>query len=387
MSELPDSGAAERGRPEVLRAAVAGPPASTPLGRAAQVSVQLLLVAGAVVLVGYVVLALRLVVLPVLLALFLAAVLMPLCDLLRRLRFPPALAAFVTIVVAGAVIGGLIALLAPEVADELGDVGDSIREGISEITSWLESIGISQSQIDGAIDNALETLRANAGGIGQSVVTGATVVIEVVAGLLLMIVVLFFLLKDGRGIWAFFVGLLPGRRHADADEIGRRGWTTLTAYLRGITLVALFDAVVIGVALAILGVPLILPLAVLTFFGAFFPLIGAVTAGFVAVLVALVSNGVATALIVLAVIVAVQQLEGDVVYPLVVGRSIRLHALAILLAVTAGAVVAGVVGAFFAVPAVAVAWTAIDYFRGGRPPRESLPDPPGPDAVPEPRSA
>ncbi len=139
--------------------------------------------------------------------------------------------------------------------------------------------------------------------------------------------------------------------------------TTLGSYLRGVALVALFDAAVIGVALAILGVPLVLPLAVLTFFAAFFPLVGAVTAGAVAALVALVSNGVVTALIVVAVITAVQQLEGDVIYPVVVGRSIELHPVAILLVLTAGAVVAGIIGALFAVPVAAVIWTAIKYFR------------------------
>jgi predicted PurR-regulated permease PerM len=207
------------------------------------------------------------------------------------------------------------------------------------------------------------------------VVTGALFVTELIAGLLLALVLLFFVLKDGYRIWDWIVSLVPGRRREGLREVGSASWSTLGHYLRGVASVALFDAVTIGVALAILGVPLVLPLAVLTFFGAFFPLVGAFTAGFVAALVALVSEGVVTALIVVGVITAIQQLEGDVIYPVLVGRQIRLHPVAILLVLTAGAVVAGIVGALFAVPAAAVAWTAIQHVRGERKPSDTAPAP------------
>lgn len=352
-----------RRRGERLWAAALGPPARTPLGWAAQVSLQLLLVAAAIALVGFILLQLQLLVLPVLIALFLASVLMPVSDWLKRRGLTDALAALVVLVVAVAIIAGAIALLAPPVGEEIGALGESVRRGLTEIGSALQSIGVSQEEIDQAIDQALQTLRDNSGLIGQSVVTGAILLIEVVAGVLLTLVVLFFLLKDGGRIWAWLVELLPARRHGDAQDLGSSTWWTLSHYLRGVALVALLDGVLIGLGLAILSVPLVLPLAVLTFFGGFFPLVGAITAGFVAALVALVSNGPVTALIVVGIILAVQQLEGNVIYPFVVGRQIRLHPLAILLAVTAGAVVAGIVGALFAAPLVAVVWTVLKHFR------------------------
>ncbi len=365
MREAPEPRRTERAETgRSLRAAAFGQPGGTPLARAAQVSLQLLLVAAGIAVLGFVLVHLRLVILPVLAALFLATVLMPISDALRRVRVPGAIAALLTILVALLLLVGLSALLAPPVADEVGDLEASFREGLAEVGSTLENVGISQDEIDNAIDNGLQTLEDNSGLIGQGVVSGALLVFEAIAGILLALVLLFFFLKDGSRIWNWLVGVLPSRHRDDVHEVGRRGWSTLGHYLRGVALVALFDAVVIGVALAILGVPLVLPLAVLTFFAAFFPLVGAVTAGFVAALVALVSEGVVTALIVVAVITAVQQLEGDVIYPVVVGRSIELHPVAILLVLTAGAVVAGIIGALFAVPVAAVIWTAIKYFRG-----------------------
>lgn len=364
MRQAPEQpGGEPRDRGRSLRTAALGPPAPTPLARAAQLSLQLLLVAAGIALVGFVVVQLRLVILPVLAALFLATVLMPVTDAMRRRRVPGALAAFLTILLAFATLAGLSALLAPPVANEVGDLEESFRQGLSEVGSTLENVGISQDEIDNAVDNAVDTIGDNSGVIGQGVVSGALLVVEVVAGLLLALVLLFFFLKDGRRIWGWVVEQVPVGRRDDAREVGGRSWTTLARYLRGVALVALFDAVVIGVALAILGVPLVLPLAVLTFFGAFFPLVGAFVAGFVAALVALVSEGVVTALILVGVITAVQQIEGDVIYPVVVGRVIELHPVAILLVLTAGAVVAGIIGALFAVPVAAVAWTAVKYFR------------------------
>ncbi len=367
MREAPEPRRAELGeRGRSLRATAFTQTPGTPLGRAAQVSLQLLLVAAGIALLGFVLVHLRLVILPVLAALFLATVLMPVSDALRRVRVPGALAAFLTILLALGVLAGISTLLAPPVADEVGDLEESFRQGLAEVGSALENVGISQEEIDNAVDSGLQTLEDNSGLIGEGFVSGALLVFEAIAGLLLALVLLFFFLKDGTRIWNWLVDLLPGDRRDDAQEVGRRSWFTLGHYLRGVALVALFDAVVIGAALAILGVPLVLPLAVLTFFAAFLPLVGAVTAGFVAALVALVSDGVVTALIVVAVITAVQQLEGDVIYPVVVGRSIELHPVAILLVLTAGAVVAGIVGALFAVPVAAVVWTAVKYFRRDR---------------------
>lgn len=351
-------------RDEAPRQSLFGAPAAPPLARAAQLSLQLILVAAGLTLIGFLVVQLRLVVLPVLAALFLAPLLVPVAEFLKRRRLPDALAALISLVGGIALLAGIVTLLAPAVGNELDTLGESFRAGLEEVASLLGTFGISEEEIDQAIDDALAALGENSGGIGQRVVTGALLVGEVLTGLLLAVVLLFFMLKDGERIWGWAVSLMPARRRPATREVGRRSWTTLGAYLRGVSLVALFDATLIAIALAILGVPLVLPLAVLTFFGAFFPLVGAVAAGFVAALVALVSNGVVTALIVVGVITLIQQLEGDVVYPFVVGRSIQLHPIAILLVLTAGAVVAGVVGALFAVPLAAIAWTAIQYLRG-----------------------
>ena len=334
------------------------------LGRAAWVSLQLLLVAAALVVVGFVLVNLRLVVLPVLAALFVATILEPPTDWLRRRGWPSGLAAITSTLVGIGVVIALVTLLAPRVADEFGDLGESLREGLEQIGGFVANLGISEAQVNQAIDAGLGTFQDVSSFIGQGVVTGALLLLEAVAAALITLVVLFFFLKDGDRIWSWFVSLVPRRRRGDARELGHRSWTTLGHYVRGVALVALIDATLIGIALAILGVPLVLPLAVLVFFASFFPLVGAITAGFVAALVALVSNGLITALIVVAVIVAIQQLEGNLIYPVVMGRQVELHPVAILLSVTAGGVVAGVLGALFAVPVAAVAWTVISYFRG-----------------------
>ncbi len=183
---------------------------------------------------------------------------------------------------------------------------------------------------------------------------GAVVALELLAGLLLAIVILFFLVKDGERMWRWAVGLFPPTVRADVDAIGARAWETAGGYIRGVTIVALVDAVFIGLALWLIGVPLVVPLAALTFIGGFFPIVGAFVAGFVAAMVALVSEGWLAAVLVVGASVLVQQLEGNLLQPFIVGSAVRLHPLAILLAITAGGVLWGVAGAFLAVPLVAV---------------------------------
>jgi predicted PurR-regulated permease PerM len=187
----------------------------------------------------------------------------------------------------------------------------------------------------------------------------------------------FFLVHDGRRMWAWAVGLFPAGRRADVEAIGVRVWAALSAYVRGVAMVAVVDAVLIGLALLVIGVPLVVPLMVITFLGAFVPLVGALVAGAVAALVALVIEGVIAAVLVTVAIVVIQQLEGDLLYPLVVGRAIALHPVAILLALTAGTVVAGIIGALLAVPVAAAVWTAADHLRRDQvsPPPEYEPAP------------
>jgi predicted PurR-regulated permease PerM len=349
-----------------------GRPGLRHLGPAATLSLQLLLVTAAVALVLYVLVTLRLVVLPVIFALLVATVLAPPAGWLRRRGVPATLAALGAMLGALTIAAGVVAFVVPTAIDELDEVGATAREGLDEVVRWLTTgpLDLSRAQLDRGVDQALERLRGSGEGLAGSAARGALLVAEVVAGVLLAAVLLFFFLKDGRNIWDWTVRLFPARRHEVVRGIGSRAWDVLTAYVRGVAIVALFDAVAIGVALWIIGVPLVIPLALLTFVGAFVPLAGAVIAGAVAALVALVTVGVVPALLVVAAVTVVQQVEGDLLYPLVVGRSLELHPVAVLLALTAGAVLAGIVGALLAVPTAAVAWTAYTYLReraGGAP--------------------
>ena len=178
-----------------------------------------------------------------------------------------------------------------------------------------------------------------------------------------MLVITFFFVKDGKQMWEWVTKHFDDSRRKDVREIGMRSWATLGAYIRGTALIALVDAVLIGIALIIVGVPLVVPLMLITFIGGFFPVVGAFTAGLVAVLVALASGGFFDALIIGAVITLIQQLEGDLLQPLILGRAVKLHPVVVLLSLTAGGILAGVAGAFLAVPTAAVAATIGNYLR------------------------
>lgn len=335
----------------------------------------------AVVAVALLALALaqvRLVVLPVVFALFIAAALAHPVRGLRRLHFPPAAAAAVALVGSIVVVGGLVTLLAPHVAGEFGDVRDNVREGAVQVTDWLLEgpLDLSRSDLERYREQALDELEERSGDIAGGVIGGAYLAVEIVAGILLTLILSFFFLKDGSRMWPWVVGLFPPLARTRVDDVGQIAWATLGGYLRGVTIVAFFDAVFIAIALWLIGVPLVLPLALLTFVGGFFPIVGAFTAGAAAALVALVSNGFVDALLVVAAVVAVQQIEGNVLQPVVVSRAVKIHAVAVLLAVTAGAVVWGIVGAFLAVPIVAVVSRAASHLRSGGDEAVEPPPPP-----------
>lgn len=332
---------------------------------ATRVALNLLLIA--VVIVGglWVLGELRVVVVPVMAALLLATLLVAPTDFLRRRGVPGALATALVMVAAAALVGAVVALIAPAFVDQLDQLQSSLDEAIEEVVRWLVEgpFDLERSQIDEAVQNGLDSLRANAGGISTGLISGATLLAEVLAGLLLMIVLVFFFVYDGRRMWQFGLSLVPQHRRDLVDGAGREAWAATAGYMRGVVLIAVVDAVLIGLALALIGVPLVVPLMVLVFFGAFIPLVGAFASGAVAALVALVSNGVIDAGLVIAAIIVIQQVEGDLLYPNVVGKLIRLHPIAILLVLTAGTVVAGILGALFAIPVAAAAWTAYRYAR------------------------
>lgn len=336
---------------------------------AAALGWRILVVAAAVVLLGLALARLRLVVLPVFAAILLATALVPPAEWLARRSWPRSLATITVMLAAGLLLAGVAAAIGPQAAREIGELDVSVGGGVAEVEEWLASgpLGLSESRAADLVEGAREEISGQSGRIASGALGGAVLAVEVVAGLLLTLVLLFFFVRDGARLWGSIVRLFPERHREDLREIGRLSWQTLGGYLRGTAIVAVVDAFFIGLALYLLGVPLVLPLALLVFLGAFVPLAGAVVAGFAAAMVALVSEGFVTALIVVAVVVVVQQLEGDLLQPLVLGRAVELHPVAVLLAVTAGAVLWGIPGALVAVPITAVAAKTGAYLRFRRP--------------------
>ena len=253
----------------------------------------------------------------------------------------------------------------------------TVEEGTAKVTNWLLTgpLDLTREELDDYREQGLDELRERQGDIAGGIAGGAYIAVEVVAGLLLTLVLAFFFLKDGEKIWPWLVGLFPPRARGRADDVGRIAWATLGGYLRGVVLIAFVDAVFIGLALWLIGVPLVLPLTLLTFIGGFFPIVGAFSAGAAATLVALVTGGVTDALLVLAATIGVQQLESHLLQPVVMSRAVKMHPIGVLLAVATGAVVWGIVGAALAVPLAAVIARSASHLRSG--PDEALvaPDP------------
>jgi len=313
------------------------------------------------------------VVVPVIVALLLAALLQPGVGSLIRRGWPRSLAAFTMLLVGLAVVAGIITLVIERFNAGFADLADQVSEGVVQVQSFIvRTFPITRGQLENAVAQFQQTLIDNQDTIASGALTTAATVGEVITGILLALFTLFFFLKDGRSIWLWVVGLLPGDARAYVDEAARRSWRTLISYVRATVAVALVDAVGIGVGLAILGVNLVIPLAALVFLGAFVPIIGSFVAGSVAVLVALVTKGPITALIAFAVVVLVMQLEGHVLQPLLLGRAVRVHPLAVVLSIAAGLLIGGIFGALIAVPTVACANVAGTYISrrhdGPRPP-------------------
>jgi predicted PurR-regulated permease PerM len=244
---------------------------------------------------------------------------------------------------------------------------ESATEGFDDLLGWVQDlpIPIDQQQIDDARNAIIDFVTSAE--FGQTALTGVSRATEFVTGLLLMVVVLFFFLKDGDRIWAFFMRPFRGERLERGRRVGTTSVKVLGGYVRGTAIVAFVDAFFIGLGLVILQVPLALPLAVIVFLTSFIPLVGATLAGILAALVALVANGPVVALIVVAIVIIVNQLEGDLLQPVVMAQSLKLHPLVILIALTAGTIVGGIVGAVLAVPLTAVGWAIIKVWEGEDP--------------------
>jgi predicted PurR-regulated permease PerM len=350
---------------------------------AARWSLRLILVAAGATLIWLLVGALWTIVLPVVLAVILATVLWPPTGWLRRHRFPPALAAATVLLAGMVVLAGLVTLITTSVSSSIPQITQSATTGIQAIQDWLSGppLNLAQSELDAALQTFTVQLQQSVSTITTSVLTGVGSVASGVITALLTLVLAFLFVKDGPRFLPWLHAVAGDGAGGHLVEVLRRVWTTLGDFIRVQALVAFVDGVLIGLGLVVLGVPLAIPLAVLTFLGGFVPIVGALVAGALSVLVALVSNGFTTALIVLAIIVLVQQLEGNVLQPYLQGRSLRLHAAVVLLAVTAGSTLYGIAGAFLSVPVTAAAAVVVRYLGeridaraiGGRPPQADLP--------------
>jgi predicted PurR-regulated permease PerM len=343
---------------------------------AAAASWRFLAIAGAVATIVYALVHLRVVVLPIIVALLASTLLLPLVRWLKDHKVPDGLAAAIAMIAGVVLVAGVVTAVAPSVADQFGDLRPQAEDGIREASEVLAAppFNVSQTELDRAVDNGIERLRENSGPLARGLQSGAVLLGEILTGLIIAILLTFFLLKDGERMWGYVLGLFGNRSRRDADELGRRAYTALAGYVRGIALVGLVDALLIGLALVIIGVPLVVPLMVITFFAAFVPLIGAFVAGLVAVLIALVSGGVVDALLVLAAIVGVQQVEGHLLYPVLMSRTVHLHPAVIVVALAAGGILGGIVGVFLAVPVAGILSVVLDYSQNHPPPDSPLLD-------------
>ncbi|OLR93501.1 AI-2E family transporter [Actinokineospora bangkokensis] len=313
---------------------------------------------------------------PVVIALLLTTLTWPVARFLRAHRWPPALAATAVTLLGLAVAAGTATLIVVPVAGQADELADGVVDGVDQVRQWASGppLNIRDDQVTAALDMGVERLKDSIGDIINAAVTGVGTVANGLVTAVLAVFLMFYFLKDGPRFLPWLRGQLPGRAADDVPLVAERCWQTLGAFVRSQAFVGLLDAVFIGLGLWVIGVPLVLPLAVLTFVAAFIPIVGALFAGFVSVLIALVFNGFWDALLVLIVIIVVQQLEGNVFQPMLQSRGLGLHAAVVLLAVTLGGTLAGIVGSLLAVPVAAILGVLWQHLRDRV--SDPVPDPP-----------
>lgn len=354
MEEQPDhreapTTAAERVRDEVI---------PTPLRVGSELAGRLLVIAAALAVVIYLVILLRVVVVPIAIALLLAALLAPVVSAaVRRIGVPHGLACGLVLVggiaLFGAVLSGVINAFVAGLPELRTQLTESYQQTIKPLLAG-PPFRVPLDRLNDLPGELQRSIEANSDAITSGALSTAATLTEVVSGLVLGLFVLIFFLYDGPKIWGFMVKVVPRPHRARADVAGQRAFASLVGYTRATVVVAVVDAVGIGVGLWIVGTPLVIPLSALVFLGAFVPVVGALLSGFVAVAVTLVANGPVQAAVVLGIVVAVMQLESHVLQPILLGRAVQVHPLAVVLAVAGGVVVAGITGALVAVPLVAV---------------------------------
>jgi predicted PurR-regulated permease PerM len=316
---------------------------------------RLLIILAAVVALLWVVEKLEIIVVPVLLALMISALLLPAVDWLDRRGLPRGGAVTLVLLSGFAILGGILTFVVSQFIVGLPDLVDQVTHSIDSTRKWLIEgpAHLSREQIDHAGTAAIEALRNNQAKLTSGALSTAATVTELVTAAVLVLFTLIFFLYGGRNIWQYVAKIIPAHVRDRVHEAGQAGFGALTAYVRATFLVALTDAAGIGAGLAIMNVPLALPLASIVFLGAFVPLIGALISGLLAVVVALLAKGIVYGLLTLGLLIVVNQLEAHVLQPLVMGRAVSIHPLAVVLAIAAGGVLAGIVGALLAVPTTA----------------------------------
>lgn len=318
-------------------------------------------------LVVYLVVLLHVVVIPVLVAVLITGLINPIKLFLVRHGWPKGLAVAGTFLTLLVVLAALITIVTLTVRSGLSDIQGRTATAYTSLLTLLSDgpLGISSADVQTGIDSATKWVQSNASTLLSGALTGASTVGDIAVGLVLSLFITLFFLIDGAGVWRWLTRLAPKRARAAMDGGGRAAWISVGQYVRVQIVVALIDAIGIGVVALILGLPFVVPIAVLVFLAAFIPFVGAIVTGGLAVLVALVYAGPVPAVIMLAGVIGVNQLESHVLQPLLMGTAVRLHPVAVVLAVSSGSIIGGIGGAVFAVPLVAAANSAVKYIAGG----------------------
>ena len=309
---------------------------------------------------------LSVVLVPVIIGLLLSAVASPLVDRLGRFGLPRAVATAIVVVTGIVAIVALVALVAQQFTSGFGDLRSSFEDSTVKLEKYLADAGLSRTALTDFFDRIREGVSSGDSNLGGTVVKTATTAGHLVAGLFITLFATIFFTYDGRGIWRWIVGLFPARAQERVQGSGERAWAVLTSYVRATFVIALVDAIGITLVAAILGLPFLVPIGVLVFLGAFIPIVGASISGIAAVAVALVSEGPVSAIIMLGGVIGVQQLEGHVLQPFLLGRLVRVHPLAVVVVIAIGGLVAGIFGALIAVPLTAIVNTVATYLASGR---------------------
>ncbi|RBM11776.1 AI-2E family transporter [Streptomyces sp. PT12] len=332
---------------------------------AAEAGWRLLVLAGVIWVLVQVVGAVSLLVISFAAGLLITALLQPFAGWLKRVGFGRGTSTAVTAFIGFAVIGLMGWFVVWQVIENTEDLSTQIQEGVERLRNWVLELpfDITEENLDEWVDNINNWIADNTDTLTSAGLEGVNYAVEFLTGVGLTLFVVLFLLYDGRGVWHWFLRLVPRAAREGVAGAGPRAWITLTGYVRGTVIVALIDAVGIGIGLFIIDVPMAVPLAVIVFVSAFVPLVGAIASGALAVLVALVTNGVVDAALVLGVVLLVQQIEGHILQPFILGRMVRVHPLAVVLGVAAGSMLAGIPGAVVSVPLIAVTSTVVGYLR------------------------